>query len=140
MSHIDSLTVLSSDGASDIVRNATRAMIESTTGIKGLTGLDVPNLVGGALGRGFGEKLRTGEGNGDAAGGSATDRISEIAGEGLTTLKAAQEAAKAKAAADAVAAKAESDTDAQKAKAAGAKVEAGDQHAKPATQKAGAAA
>src|SRR5437016_12593173 len=101
MSHIDSLTVMSADGASDIVRNATRAMIESTTAIKGLTGLDVPNLVGGALGRGFGEKLRTGEGNGDS-GASPANRISEIAGEGLTTLKAAQEAAKAKAAADAV--------------------------------------
>src|SRR3989442_3915629 len=102
MSHIDSLTVLSSDGASDIVRNATRAMIESTTAIKGLTGLDVPNLVGGALGRGFGEKLRTGEGNGDAAGGSPTDRISEIAGEGLTTLNAAHDGAQAKGAAYAV--------------------------------------
>src|SRR5205807_3145976 len=68
MSHIDSLTVMSADGASEIVRNATRAMIESTTAIKGLTGLDVPSLVGGALGRGFGERLRTGEGNGDASG------------------------------------------------------------------------
>ena len=138
MSHIDSLTVLSSDGASDIVRNATRAMIESTTAIKGLTGLDVPNLVGGALGRGFGEKLRTGEGNGDS-GASPTDRISEIAGEGLTTLKAAQEAAKAKAAADAVAAKVEADAEAQKAKAAVAKVEAEAQQAKPAIDKAVAA-
>ena len=119
MSHIDSLTVLSSDGASDIVRNATRAMVESTTAIKGLTGLDVPSLVGGALGRGFGEKLRTGEGNGDSGGASATDRISEIAGEGLTTLKAAQEAAKAKAAV--------------------AKVEAEAQQAKPAIDKAVAA-
>ena len=138
MSHIDSLTVLSSDGASDIVRNATRAMIESTTAIKGLTGLDVPNLVGGALGRGFGEKLRTGEGNGDS-GASPADRISEIAGEGLTTLKAAQEAAKAKAAADAVAAKVEADAEAQKAKAAVAKVEAEAQQAKPAIDKAVAA-
>ena len=138
MSHIDSLTVLSSDGASDIVRNATRAMIESTTAIKGLTGLDVPNLVGGALGRGFGEKLRTGEGNGDS-GASPTNRISEIAGEGLTTLKAAQEAAKAKAAADAVAAKVEADAEAQKAKAAVAKVEAEAQQAKPAIDKAVAA-
>ena len=138
MSHIDSLTVLSSDGASDIVRNATRAMIESTTAIKGLTGLDVPSLVGGALGRGFGEKLRTGEGNGDS-GASPTNRISEIAGEGLTTLKAAQEAAKAKAAADAVAAKVEADAEAQKAKAAVAKVEAEAQQAKPAIDKAVAA-
>src|SRR5213078_3132710 len=85
MGHIDSLTVMSADGASDIVRNATRAMIESTTAIKGLTGLDVPSLVGGALGRGFGERLRTGEGNGDASE-SATDRITEIAGQGLTAL------------------------------------------------------
>ncbi|HSS60787.1 MAG TPA: SPFH domain-containing protein [Candidatus Limnocylindrales bacterium] len=113
MSHIDSLTVLSSDGASDIVRNATRAMIESTTAIKGLTGLDVPSLVGGALGRGFGERLRTGEGidNGGASGETATDRISQIAGEGLTTLKAraAETSAAAKAAADEAAAKAEAE-------------------------------
>src|SRR5256712_460004 len=122
MSHIDSLTVMSADGASDIVRNATRAMIESTTAIKGLTGLDVPSLVGGALGRGFGEKLRTGEGNGDSGGASATDRISEIAGEGLTTLKAAQEAAKAKAAADAAATKVAADDAAAKAMAEAAKV------------------
>src|SRR3989442_7791927 len=135
MSHIDSLTVLSSDGASDIVRNATRAMIESTTAIKGLTGLDVPSLVGGALGRGFGEKLRTGEGNGDS-GASPTNRISETAGEGLPTLKAAQEAAKAKAAADAVAAKVEAEAEAQKPKEAVAKVEAEAQQAKPAANKA----
>ena len=122
MSHIDSLTVLSSDGASDIVRNATRAMIESTTAIKGLTGLDVPNLVGGALGRGFGERLRTGEGNGESGGPSATDRITEIAGEGLTTLKAAQEAAKAKAAAEAAATKVAADDAAAKAMAEAAKV------------------
>jgi flotillin len=131
MSHIDSLTVLSSDGASDIVRNATRAMIESTTAIKGLTGLDVPNLVGGALGRGFGEKLRTGEGNGDS-GASPTNRISEIAGEGLTTLKAAQEAAKARAAADAATAKASADDAAAKAAAEAAKVKEAVEKAAPA--------
>jgi flotillin len=88
MGHIDSLTVMSADGASDIVKNATRAMIESTTAIKGLTGLDVPNLIGGALGRGFGERLRTGDGDGGSDIGSASDRITEIAGEGLATLKA----------------------------------------------------
>ena len=119
MSHIDSLTVMSADGASEIVRNATRAVIESTTAIKGLTGLDVPNLVGGALGRGFAERLRTGEGttNGEpSASGSAAERISEIAGQGLTAMKAqaAEAAAKAKAAADEAAAKAQGE--AQKAK------------------------
>lgn len=89
MGHIDSLTVMSADGASDLVKNATRAMIESTTAIKGLTGLDVPNLVGGALGRGFGERLRTGDGEGVGNGesGSAADRISHIAGEGLAALR-----------------------------------------------------
>ncbi len=113
MSHIDSLTVMSADGASDIVKNATRAMIESTTAIKGLTGLDVPSLVGGALGRGFGERLRTGEGNGDASRESATDRISQIAGEGLATLKAraAAAAASTEAAAEEVEAKVDAAAD-----------------------------
>src|SRR5712692_2866487 len=88
MGHIDSLTVMSADGASDIVKNATRAMIESTTAIKGLTGLDVPNLIGGALGRGFGERLRTGDGERSSDAGSASDRISEIAAGGLSAMKA----------------------------------------------------
>jgi len=104
MGHIDSLTVMSADGASDIVKNATRAMIESTTAIKGLTGLDVPSLVGGALGRGFGERLRTGEdtANGESAAESAAERISAIAGQGLTSVKshAVDAAAAAKSAAD----------------------------------------
>jgi flotillin len=98
MGHINSLTVMSADGASDIVKNATRAMIESTTAIKGLTGLDVPSLIGGAMGRGFGERLRTGDGDGGSDVGSAADRISQIAGEGLTPLKAARAEAAAKAA------------------------------------------
>jgi len=98
MGHINSLTVMSADGASDIVKNATRAMIESTTAIKGLTGLDVPSLLGGAMGRGFGERLRTGDGDGGSDVGSAADRISQIAGEGLSTLKAARAEAAAKAA------------------------------------------
>jgi flotillin len=120
MGHIDSLTVLSADGASDIVKNATRAMVESTTAIKGLTGLDVPNLIGGALGRGFGERLRTGDGEGSSDSGSAADRISEIAGEGLSTLKAAR----AEAAEKAKEAEARAAEDAEKAAAAAEKVAA----------------
>ncbi|HEX3507539.1 MAG TPA: hypothetical protein VHW94_04045, partial [Candidatus Dormibacteraeota bacterium] len=128
MGHIDSLTVMSADGASDIVKNATRAMIESTTAIKGLTGLDVPSLIGGAMGRGFGERLRTGDGDGGSDSGSAADRISEIAGEGLSTLKAARAEAAAKAAeaekeAEAAAHEAE-------AKAAAAKQKADEEAAK----------
>jgi flotillin len=118
MGHIDSLTVMSADGASDIVKNATRAMIESTTAIKGLTGLDVPNLIGGALGRGFGERLRTGDGERSSDSGSAADRISEIAGEGLSTLKAAR----AEAAAKAQEAEARATEEAHKAAAAAEKV------------------
>jgi flotillin len=120
MGHINSLTVMSADGASDIVKNATRAMIESTTAIKGLTGLDVPNLIGGALGRGFGERLRTGDGDGSSDVGSAADRISEIAGEGLSTLKAAR----AEAAEKAKEAEAKAADDAQKAAAAAEKAAA----------------
>ena len=120
MGHIDSLTVMSADGASDIVKNATRAMIESTTAIKGLTGLDVPNLIGGALGRGFGERLRTGDGERSSDSGSAADRISEIAGEGLSTLKAAR----AEAAAKAHEAEAKATEEAHKAAAAAEKVAA----------------
>jgi flotillin len=115
MGHIDSLTVMSADGASDIVRNATRAMIESTTAIKGLTGLDVPNLIGGALGRGFGERLRTGDGDRSSDTGTAADRISQIAGEGLSTLKAARAEAAAKAEAAAHEAQAKAAADVNKA-------------------------
>jgi flotillin len=94
MGHIDSLTVMSADGASDLVKNATRAVIESTTAIKGLTGLDVPNLIGGALGRGFVDRGRTSEGDGhEEKEGSAIDRINSTAREGLTTMpKRAEEA------------------------------------------------
>lgn len=105
MSKIDSLTVMSADGASDLVRNATRAVVESTTAIKGLTGLDVPNLIGGALGRTVERKPGDENGGGTE---SASDRISEIAGQGLTALKsqAAKDTAAAKAAADEAAGKA----------------------------------
>ena len=113
--HINSLTVLSNDGASEIVKNATRSIVESTTAIKGLTGLDVPNLVGGALGRGFGEKLRTGEGDGESTA-SAADRISQIAGEGLTALKAQTAAREAAAKAEAEVAAAKAQAEAHKAK------------------------
>src|SRR6266446_7543576 len=99
MGHIDSLTVMSADGASDLVKNATRAVIESTTAIKGLTGLDVPSLVGGALGRGFVDRGHTGEGDGRAEKeGSAIDRINATAHEGLTTMPKRAEEATSKAA------------------------------------------
>src|SRR6266446_103032 len=92
MSHIDSLTVMSADGASDLVRNATRVAVESTTAIKGLTGLDVPGLIGGAMGRGFGDRLRGGEdaaeGDGRSAVGKAAEEIMQKGEAGLTTMPA----------------------------------------------------
>jgi len=94
MGHINSLTVMSADGASDIVRNATRAMIESTTAIKGLTGLDVPNLIGGALGRGFGERLRTGEGDGSGGIEKAAAHVRSMAEEAEAKVAEEEEAAK----------------------------------------------
>jgi len=93
MSKIDSLTVMSADGASDLVKNATRAVVESTTAIKGLTGLDVPGLVGNALGRGFVDR---GDGHtNDKKEESALDKINSVAKEGLTTMPARVEQAAA---------------------------------------------
>ena len=51
MSHIDNLTVLSSDGASEVVKNATRTIAEASATVKGLTGIDIPQLLNNAVGR-----------------------------------------------------------------------------------------
>ena len=62
MEHIDSLTVMSVDGASEMVKNTTRVVAESATAIKGLTGLDVPNLIGNAMRSGALAGIRPGDG------------------------------------------------------------------------------
>lgn len=116
MGHINSLTVMSADGASDLVRNATRALIESTTAIKGLTGLDVPSLIGGALGRGFGQGLRTGDGDGVGSIEKAAAQVRDLAADveeqvpaakakAAAAVESAEETAKQAAAAAAAAAK-----------------------------------
>jgi len=126
--HINSLTVMSADGASAVVQNATRAILESTTAIKGLTGLDVPGLIGGTLGKaGFGERSK----EGDGAGESAAERIGKIAGEGLTALKT-QNAERA------AAAKAEAEVAAAIAAAEAQKAAAEAQRVREAAEKAGA--
>ncbi len=61
--NIGSLTVLSADGASDIVKTTTRTVAEAGAAVKGLTGIDVPALLSGAMG-----PARAG-GNGEGAGG-----------------------------------------------------------------------
>ncbi len=50
MASIDNLTVLSNDGASDVVKNVTRTVTEASTTVKGLTGIDLPALLNQALG------------------------------------------------------------------------------------------
>ncbi len=50
LSHIDSLTVLSSEGASDVVKTTTRTLAEASASVKGLTGIDIPELLNSALG------------------------------------------------------------------------------------------
>jgi flotillin len=68
MQHIDSLTVMSADGASEMVKNTSRVVAESATAIKGLTGLDVPSLIGGAMRSGAlaGMRSEDGERGGNA--------------------------------------------------------------------------
>ncbi len=55
MGNIDHLTVLSNDGASDMVKNVTRTVTEASATVKGLTGIDIPGLLGQAMGSGSGE-------------------------------------------------------------------------------------
>jgi hypothetical protein len=51
MGNIGSLTVLSSDGASDVVKTTTRTVAEAGATVKGLTGLDIPGLINEAVSR-----------------------------------------------------------------------------------------
>jgi flotillin len=55
MGRIESLTVLSNDGASELVRNTTRTVAEASATVKGLTGIDVPGLIASSMGARFGE-------------------------------------------------------------------------------------
>jgi flotillin len=69
MANIDNLTILSNDGASEMVKNTTRTVAEASATVKGLTGIDVPALLGGALGGSMGRG--GGEGGGPAGGGGS---------------------------------------------------------------------
>ncbi len=50
MGRIGSLTVLSNDGASELVKTTTRTVAEAGATVKGLTGLDIPAFLGSAMG------------------------------------------------------------------------------------------
>jgi flotillin len=71
MANIGQLTVLSNDGASDLVRNVTRTVTEAGTTVKGLTGIDIPAIVSQAMGgTSGGSEPPTGRGGGGGGGGS----------------------------------------------------------------------
>src|SRR5688572_9647573 len=77
MGRIDSLTVLSNDGASELVKNTTRTVTEASATVKGLTGIDVPALIGSSMGSRFGgtdaapPKGPSGSGGSGGSGGSS---------------------------------------------------------------------
>jgi flotillin len=75
LANIDNLTVLSNDGASDVVRNVTRTVTEAGTTVKGLTGIDIPAMLSQAMGGagvGGGGTPRSGSGGGGGRGGSSS--------------------------------------------------------------------
>ena len=75
MGRIDQLTVLSNDGASELVRNTTRTVTEASATVKGLTGIDVPALIGTSMGARFGNgapQPTPPSGSGGGGGGSGT--------------------------------------------------------------------
>jgi flotillin len=70
MSAIDNLTVLSNDGASELVKNTTRTVTEATATVQGLTGLDIPALIASAMGGARAANGGQGSSGGGGTGGS----------------------------------------------------------------------
>ncbi|HET9522405.1 MAG TPA: SPFH domain-containing protein [Candidatus Limnocylindrales bacterium] len=78
MANIKDLTVLSTDGASELVKNGTRTVAEASAVVKGVTGIDIPTLIGTAMGgRG------TGEGSGGTGGSGGPSGRSPGGGGGV---------------------------------------------------------
>ena len=50
LGNIETLTVLSNDGASDVVKTVTRTVAEANATVTGLTGIDIPALISSAVG------------------------------------------------------------------------------------------
>ncbi len=66
MGHIDNLTVLSTEGASDLVKTSTRTVLEASSAVKGLTGIDIPGLLADRFGTG---RTTAGDGSDGSDGG-----------------------------------------------------------------------
>ena len=58
MANIKDLTVLSTDGASELVKNGTRTVAEACAVVKGVTGIDIPSLISSAIGGRGGDERR----------------------------------------------------------------------------------
>jgi len=69
MANIKDLTVLSTDGASELVKNGTRTVAEASAVVKGVTGIDVPSLISDAMGRRGAEDDAGPESGGSSGGG-----------------------------------------------------------------------
>jgi flotillin len=74
MGQIDNLTIMSADGASELVKNTTRTVAEASTAVKGLTGIDVPALIGQSMGANFGGFGGSGSSGGRSGGGEPKPR------------------------------------------------------------------
>jgi flotillin len=84
MAQIDQLTVLSNDGASELVKNTTRTVTEASATVKGLTGIDVPGLIGRSMSARFGDGAPppdAGGGPGGSGGGSTGGSTSRTGGQ-----------------------------------------------------------
>lgn len=93
LSNIDTLTVLSNDGASDLVKTVTQTVTEANATVKGLTGIDIPALISSAVGGseppsgGTPRPPRRGTGGGGGSGGTGgagSSRTSGTTGAGGT--------------------------------------------------------
>jgi flotillin len=89
LANIDNLTVLSNDGASEVVRNVTRTVTEAGTTVKGLTGIDIPAMLSQAMGGagvgGGGPRSSGSGGGGRGASSSGTRRSGGSRPTGSTT-------------------------------------------------------
>ena len=89
MANIDNLTVLSNDGASDVVRNVTRTVTEAGTTVKGLTGIDIPQMLSQAMGAANGGPSGGSGGGGGGGGGRTRTSAPRSGGSGTGTARGA---------------------------------------------------
>jgi flotillin len=89
MGNIDNLTVLSNDGASDMVKNVTRTVTEAGATVKGLTGIDIPDLLNQAMGTSTGGGAAGGGPRGGAGGQGGTGGQGGDAGRGAAPRRPA---------------------------------------------------